>query len=70
MEDPVYVDEITYLRKKSQKLRELDRLKSYFANTPHQKFLTLQLGKVFIVAKAYKDSIELGHSIHYANNIT
>lgn len=30
MEDPVYVDEVKYLRKKSEKLRDLDKLKNYF----------------------------------------
>jgi hypothetical protein len=50
-------------------MRELDRLKSIFESNLNQKFLTYQLGKVFIVAKAFKDSIELGHSIRYANNI-
>lgn len=69
MEDPVYVDEIKYLRKKSEKLREFDRLKHMFQSIPNQKFLTYQFGKIFIVAKAFKDSIQLGTSINYVNNI-
>lgn len=69
MEDPVYADEINYLRKKSEKVRELNKLRGFFESNPDLKFLTIQLGKTFIVAKVYKDSIELGHSIRYANNI-
>jgi hypothetical protein len=41
-----------------------------FKDNLDQKFLTYQLGKIFIVAKAYKDSLELGYSINYANNIS
>ncbi len=69
MEDPVYVDEIKYLKKKSEKLREFDRLKQMFSSIPNQKFRTYQFGKTFIVAKAFKDAMQLGSSINYANNI-
>ncbi len=40
-----------------------------FETIPNQKFSTYQFGKNFIVAKAYKDSMQLGNSINYANNI-
>jgi hypothetical protein len=40
-----------------------------FSQSPDIKFLTYQLGKIFIVAKVYKDSLELGFAINYANNV-
>jgi hypothetical protein len=40
-----------------------------FESIPNQQFLTYHFAKIFIVAKAYKDSMELGNSINYANNL-